>query len=201
MVFIPVPLLYDYVLINDIGDSIDLVHRQQVTLLSAVAYNFIIIMDFQHFIEIGERLKLEGLQLHAFVEKELDKIRIKEEAAAAREDRVAEGVALKEANELLALKEENERVALKEANELLAVNEENERVALKEANEFLALKDKNERVALKEANELLALKEENERVALKESEERRMQHEKDMAAIHIEGDRARADSLNATARA
>ena len=31
MVLIQVPLLYDYVLINDLGDSIDLVHRQQVT--------------------------------------------------------------------------------------------------------------------------------------------------------------------------
>ena len=141
MVLIQVPLLYNYVLINDLGDSIDLAHRQLVTLLSAVAYNFIIIMDFQHFIEIGERLKLEGPQLHAFVEKELDKIRIKEEAAAAREDRAAE------------------------------------------------------RFALKEANEHLALKEENERVALKESEERRMQHEQDMAAVHLGGDRARADSL------
>ena len=137
MVLIQVPLLYDYVLINDLGDSIDLVHRQQVTLISAVAYNFNLIMDFQHFIEIGERVKLEGPQLHAFVEKELDKMRIKEEAAAAREDRAAERVVLKE---------------------------------------------------------------ENERLALKESEERRMQHDNDMAAMHLEGHRARADYLNATAR-
>ena len=137
MVLIQVPLLYDYVLINDLGDSIDLLHRQQVTLLSAVAYNFNLIMDFQHFIEIGERVKLEGPQLHAFVEKELDKMRIKEEAAAAREDRAAERVVLKE---------------------------------------------------------------ENERLALKESEERRMQHDNDMAAMHLEGHRARADYLNATAR-
>ena len=97
------------------------------TLLSAVAYNFNLIMDFQHFIEIGERVKLEGPQLHAFVEKELDKMIIKEEAAAAREDRAAERVVLKE---------------------------------------------------------------ENERLALKESEERRMQHENDMAAMHLEGHRA-----------
>ena len=112
-VLIQVPLLYNYVLINDLGDSIDLVHRQQVTIISTVAYNFILIMDFQHLIEIGERLKLEGPQVHAFVEKELDKMRIKEEAAAAREDRAAERLALKEAAE-------RERLALKEANEQLA---------------------------------------------------------------------------------
>ena len=123
-------------------------------------------MDFQHFIDIGERLNLEGPQLHAFVEKELDKIRIKEEAAAAREDRAAERTALKE---------------------------ENERIALKEAAERVALKEECERLALKETTE-------REHLALKESEERRMQHEKDMAAIHLESDRARADSLKATAR-
>ena len=106
-----------YVLINDLGDSIDLSHRRQVTLLSTVVYYFILIMDFQHFIDVGERLNLEGPQLHAFVEKELDKIRIKEEAAAAREDRAAERTALKEENESVALKEAAERVALKESEE------------------------------------------------------------------------------------
>ena len=52
-------------------------------------------MEFQHFLEIGERLKLEGRDLLSFVEKEIDKIRVREEAVAAREERALERIALK----------------------------------------------------------------------------------------------------------
>ena len=53
-------------------------------------------MNFQHFLEIGERLKLEGHDLLSFVVKEMDKIRVREEAVAVRGERALERIALKE---------------------------------------------------------------------------------------------------------
>ena len=56
-------------------------------------------MDFQQFMDIGEKLKLEGKELLSFVERELEKLRLKEEAIAAREERAAERQAAKDAAE------------------------------------------------------------------------------------------------------
>ena len=102
-------------------------------------------MDFQHFLEIGERLKLEARDLLSFVEKEMDKIRVREEAVAAREETALERIAFKETAD----------------------------------------------------RQALALREESDRQI--QVEERRMHHEKAMASMHLESDRTRAESLNATA--
>ena len=69
-------------------------------------------MDFQHFLEIGERLKLEGRDSLSFVEKEMDKIRVREEAVAAREESALERIALKETADRKARVEEADRQAL-----------------------------------------------------------------------------------------
>ena len=82
-------------------------------------------MDFQHFLEIGERLKLEGRDLR-------DLLRADRKARVEEADRQA-----------LAFREESDRQI--------------------------------------------------------QAEERRMHHEKAMASMHLESDRARAESLNATA--
>ena len=52
-------------------------------------------MDLQQFMDIGEKLKLEGKELLSFVERELEKLRVKEEAIAVRKERAAERQARK----------------------------------------------------------------------------------------------------------
>ena len=56
-------------------------------------------MDFQQFMDIGEKLKLEGKGLLSFVEGELEKLRLKDEAIAAREERAVERQVVKDAAE------------------------------------------------------------------------------------------------------
>ena len=103
-------------------------------------------MDFQQFMDIGEKLKLEGKELLSFVEGELEKLRLKDEAIAAREERAAERQFAKDAAE---------RQDAKDA----AVAERQAAVA-----------------------------------------ERSMQHEKDMAVLHLEEDRARVEQGNVSSR-
>ena len=103
-------------------------------------------MDFQQFMDIGEKLKLEGKELLSFVERELEKLRLKEEAIAAREERAAERQVVKDAAEA-------ERQFAKDAAERQAA-----------------------------------------------AAERSMQHEKDMAVLHLEEDRARAEQGNVSSR-
>ena len=94
--------------------------------------------------DIGEKLKLEGKELLSFVERELEKLRFKEEAIAAREERAAERKVVKDAAEA-------ERQFAKDAAE-------------------------------------------------RQAAERSMQHEKDMAVLHLEEDRARAEQGNVSSR-
>ena len=112
-------------------------------------------MDFQQFMDIGEKLKLEGKELLSFVERDLEKLRVKEEAIAAREERAAE------------------------------------RQVAKDAAERQAAKDAAERQAAKDTAEA-------ERLAA--ATERSVQHEKDMAVLHLEEDRARAELSNVSSR-
>ena len=56
-------------------------------------------MNFQQFMDIGEKLKLEGKGLLSFVEGELEKLRLKDEAIAAREERAVERQVVKDAAE------------------------------------------------------------------------------------------------------
>ena len=56
-------------------------------------------MDFQQFMDIGEKLKLEGKGLLSFVEGEIEKLRLKDEAIAAREERAVERQVVKDAAE------------------------------------------------------------------------------------------------------
>ena len=67
-------------------------------------------MDFQQFMDIGEKLKLEGKGLLSFVEGELEKLRLKDEAIAAREERAVERQVVKDAAEV-------ERQVVKDAAE------------------------------------------------------------------------------------
>ena len=110
-------------------------------------------MDFQQFMDIGEKLKLEGKELLGFVERELYKLRLREEAIAAREERAAERQVAKDAAE---------RQVAKDAAEA------------------------ERQVAVAERQAAAA--------------ERSMQHEKDMAVLHLEEDRARAEQSNVFSR-
>ena len=112
-------------------------------------------MDFQQFMDIAEKLKLEAKELLSFVEKELGKLRVKEEAIAARDERAAE-----------------RQVA----------------------------KDAAERQTAKNTAEAERQAAAAERQAAAAAAERSMQHEKDMAVLHLEEDRARAEQSNVSSR-
>ena len=116
-------------------------------------------MDFQQFMDIGEKLKLEGKGLLSFVEGELEKLRLKDEAIAAREERAVERQVVKDAAEA----------------------------------ERQFAKDTVERQVVKDAAEA-------ERQFAKDTAERSMQHEKDMAVLHLEEDRARVEQGNVSSR-
>ena len=119
-------------------------------------------MDFHQFMDIGEKLKLEGKELLSFVERELEKLRLKEEAIAAREERAAERQVAKDAAERQVAKDAAERQVAKDAAEA----------------------ERQAAVAERQAA----------------AAERSMQHEKDMAILHLEEDRARAEQSNVSSR-
>ena len=121
-------------------------------------------MDFQQFMDIGEKLKLEGTGLLSFVEGELEKLRLKDEAIAAREERAVERQVVKDAAEA-------ERQFAKDAAERQDANDAAERQAARDAAERQAAVT-----------------------------ERSMQHEKDMAVLHLEEDRARVEQGNVSSR-
>ena len=102
-----------------------------------------IIMDFQQFMDTGEKLKLEGKELLSFVERELEKLRLKEEAIAAREERAAERQVAKDAAERQVAKDavEAERQVAKDAAERQVAKDEAERQVAKDAAERQVAKD------------------------------------------------------------
>ena len=158
-------------------------------------------MDFQQFMDIGEKLKLEGKELLSFVERELEKLRLKEEAIAAREEREAERHIAKDAAERQFAKDavEAERQVAKDGAERQVAKDAAERQVAKDAVEAerQVAKGAAERQVAKDAAEAERQAAVAERQA---AAAERMQHEKDMAVLHLEEDRVRAEQSNVSSR-